>query len=352
MALTATTTDRRLLARLASGLRRRLCWLRWRLTGDRPTAVEAAFAWLFGPETAEWVPDRVGGDHGCPATTRAAIAVAMDYGMFDRARRWQAWLDAHADANAETAVSEDAGLAALAIACYEQGRRAEGDRAMRRLARRGPRPGQSARSVIYYLQAALLQVRTAFEHTGSDLPDAIDPTDGRMQAVRHWAGQLPPGAKLADVGCGKGRFLERLAAACPELKLIGIDPAASMLAALPAGIERRPGSLLAIPAADGEFDAALAVESLEHALVPSRAVEELCRVVRPGGRVLIIDKHRARQALSEHEPWERWFWPQELAAWLGRFCDEVQVESVSHREGRPGEDLFLAAAGVVVSGEW
>lgn len=333
--------------KLQSGLRRRARWLRWRLAGERPTPVEIAFAWLFGPETADWVPAAVGDDHGCPVTTGAAIAVALGYGMTARARRWREWLQSlpasglHEDVFSSLASDDAAVLAGLAVACYQGGQRAEGDRAMQQLSRSMPRSGLA---VVCYLKAALLQVQAAFEQPSVDLPDEIDPADGRVQAVLQWAGQLAPDAKLADVGCGKGRFLRHLAAAFPGMKLVGIDPSTAMLSRLPSGIESRQGGLLTIPASDAEFDGALAVESLEHALVPDRAVEELCRVVRPGGRVLVIDKHRAEQALSEHEPWERWFWPQELGTWLARFCDEACVERVSHREGRVGTNLFLAAS--------
>ena len=124
-----------------------------------------------------------------------------------------------------------------------------------------------------------------------------------------------------------------------------MDISKAMLAQLPPGVRALEGSLLRIPLADGELDGALAVESLEHALLPEQAVAELCRVVRPGGSVLVIDKHRAKQPLSLCDPWERWFTPQELSAWLGRWCDEVAVSPVAHLEGRPGRNLFLAASG-------
>jgi ubiquinone/menaquinone biosynthesis C-methylase UbiE len=103
--------------------------------------------------------------------------------------------------------------------------------------------------------------------------------------------------------------------------------------------------LLRLPAADGEFDGAFAVESLEHSLLPQHAVRELCRVVRPGGRVLIIDKQRSKQPLSEHQPWEQWFAPNDIAAWLAEACDDVSVAEIPHgRHVRP-TGLFLCWQG-------
>lgn len=207
-------------------------------------------------------------------------------------------------------------------------------------------PQESPLAAKFYLDAAMLRVQAAFDATWQDFPEAIDPADGRMQAVVRWLASLPENARVADVGCGRGRFLRSLRAEFPQSQLTGIDISSAMLACLPEDIAAREGSLLRIPAADGEFDGALAVESLEHALLPERAVAELCRVVRPGGRVLIIDKNLAKQPLSEYDPWERWFTPEELRGWLSRACDAVSVRPVSHLEGRPGHDLFLAAEGV------
>lgn len=197
----------------------------------------------------------------------------------------------------------------------------------------------------HYLDAALLQVQAAFDAEQLDLPNRIDPADGRVRAVRRWFADLSDDAQVADVGCGKGRFLRHLATWFPAARLTGIDISTSMLAHLPDATATMRGSLLRVAAADGTFDGAFAVESLEHALLPRRAVGELCRIVRPGGRVLIIDKHLARQPLSEHKPWERWFRPEELTGWLSAHCDDVHVEPISHSEGLGGDDLFLAAVG-------
>lgn len=204
---------------------------------------------------------------------------------------------------------------------------------------------ETAWTTKHYLDAALLRVKAAFEDQWASFPTEIDPADGRMRAVRAWFDNLPHDARVADVGCGRGRFLKRLAGEFPEARLTGVDVSPAMLGELPPGIEPLEGSLLDIPAAEATFDGALAVESLEHSLLPERAVAELCRIVRAGGRVLIIDKHIAKQPLSEHDPWERWFSPEELTRWLQPWCDEVTVVPVSHAEGRVGNDLFLAASG-------
>jgi malonyl-CoA O-methyltransferase len=252
-------------------------------------------------------------------------------------------------------------LARLAAVGYQAGLRGPADLALRWLEQRqnssGGFPRDAGRTLFsrrrpedplavkYYLDAARLRVLAAFDTVGQDLPATIDPADGRVQTAADWMRQLPASARVADVGCGKGRFLKHLAAWFPGVELIGVDISKAMLAQLPPGVRAVEGSLLRIPLADGELDGALAVESLEHSLLPEQAVAELCRVVRPGGSVLLIDKHRAKQPLSLCDPWERWCTPQELSAWLGRWCDEVAVSSIAHLEGRPGRDLFLAARG-------
>ena len=231
----------------------------------------------------------------------------------------------------------------LAALWYRSGQRDPADRAMRFLERRRDR--WDSRTLVHYLDAAVARVAAAFDATAGDFPDRIDPHDGRAESVVSWFNAMEGNASVADVGCGKGRFLRLLAERFPAARWTGIDVAPAMLAGLPPGVTACRGTLLQIPLPDGCFDGAFAVESLEHALLPERAVSELCRIVRPGGRVLVIDKHRARQPLSHHDPWERWFTSEELAEWLRCWCDDVVVRPVSHLEGRPGRNLFLAAVG-------
>ncbi len=105
---------------------------------------------------------------------------------------------------------------------------------------------------------------------------------------------LPRNGLCVDLGCGPGFFLEELLRRGHRCK--GVDPspesvaeADKRLSASPrfAGVET--GFLTALPCADGEAEAALLLEVLEHLLPDDidAAWSEIARVVRPGG-VLIV----------------------------------------------------------------
>jgi SAM-dependent methyltransferase len=208
----------------------------------------------------------------------------------------------------------------------------------------GPRisPLHDVAATARFARACQLQVRAHFSSHGHTLPQNISPQDGRLECVLSWARRLGPAPCIAEVGCGPGRYLARLRAALPAARLVGIDADEHLIARLPGGIERRKGSVLRLPAASGEFDGVLAIESLEHCLLPQHAVRELCRVTRPGGSVLIIDKHAVHQPLSLYQPWERWFWPQEVSAWLAQCGCVTAVRSIAHGPHTRPTGLFLA----------
>lgn len=192
-----------------------------------------------------------------------------------------------------------------------------------------------------FLEASLGQVSATFARGTEVLDNTIDPTDGRLLAVRDFLLDLPPGSRIADVGCGAGRYLGWLRQWFPQYDWTGIDAAESALDQLPASVECITGSLLNLPVNDGRFDAVYCVEALEHSLYPRQAVAELCRIVRPGGRLLIIDKHRSFQGISHHEPWETWFTPDELANSLRPNCHQVTCRPIPHGPHVSPTGLFL-----------
>jgi len=206
--------------------------------------------------------------------------------------------------------------------------------------RPNPAPG-SIWTAIHFLHASQAQVQSSFARHEAELPRSIEASDGRYVAVRHWLGDMADDARVLDAGCGSGRFITRLSSESPRLHLIGVDGSRQALDRLPKEVERREGDLLRLPIADGECDAAYMVEALEHALLPRRAIDEMCRSVRPGGRILVIDKCHSRQGLSLYEPWERWFTADEVHAWLATHCDEVSVAPVAHGRHQQPNGLFL-----------
>jgi tocopherol O-methyltransferase len=101
---------------------------------------------------------------------------------------------------------------------------------------------------------------------------------------------LAPGDRVVDVGCGYGATA-RLLAAEHAATVTGLTLSSAQAAAAPPapGVELLVRSWLRNGLPDGGFDAAVAIESLSHMTDRGRAFAELGRVVRPGGRLVVVD---------------------------------------------------------------
>ena len=97
-----------------------------------------------------------------------------------------------------------------------------------------------------------------------------------------------------------------------------------------------------LPFEDGFFDCAYATESLEHAVEIERAVAEICRVVKKGGRIVVIDKNAEHWGRLHTPEWEKWFSRRELERLLKRDCNHVSSRFVSYWEDVEPDGLFLA----------
>jgi ubiquinone/menaquinone biosynthesis C-methylase UbiE len=100
----------------------------------------------------------------------------------------------------------------------------------------------------------------------------------------------PIGLRWIDVGCGNGAFTELLIERCAPADVQGIDPSEGQLAfartrpaARPA--EFRQGDAMALPFPADSFDAAVMALVLVFVPDPAKGVEEMVRVVNPGGTV-------------------------------------------------------------------
>ncbi len=136
----------------------------------------------------------------------------------------------------------------------------------------------------YFLDACHLMVKTHFEEESKVFPDDVANNDDRLKKVIKLIGKNFDG-KLLDLGCGKGRFLKRLNKRFRRATLYGTDISNNQLKYVPRKFHTKEGSLVNIPYRDSYFDRVICVEALEHSLNPIRSIEEMCRVVRPGGKI-------------------------------------------------------------------
>lgn len=188
------------------------------------------------------------------------------------------------------------------------------------------------------------QIRASFDQAAGDeerFPSTIDPRIYHVQLIREHLGDLK-GRRVLDVGCGKGRFARVFQEKYPEAELWGIDISEEMLRYVPPGIHTRTGSMTELPFEDGFFDCAYATESLEHAVEIERAVGEICRVVKAGGRIAIIDKNAKHWGRLHTPEWEKWFSRKELERLLRKDCSEVSSRPISYWENVQPDGLFLA----------
>ncbi len=98
---------------------------------------------------------------------------------------------------------------------------------------------------------------------------------------------------VADLGCGTGGITESLAPFVE--RVIAVDESGPMLSAAKKrlhgvdNVDIRNGRLEALPLADEEVDVALLFLVLHYAPEPARIVAEAARVLKPGGRLLVLD---------------------------------------------------------------
>ena len=192
-------------------------------------------------------------------------------------------------------------------------------------------------------------IRAQFNSGASRRVEAIyltpDVVRQREHAIHRLAPQ--PGERVLDIGCGPGLTTLALASAVgPHGSVHAVDIAEPMLALARNRCATQPQvhfehqDVTQLPHADGVFDIALATQVYEYLPDVDQALRELRRVVRPGGRVLLVDTDwesavwasrddaRMRQVLetwNQHIPWPQL--PRQLQQRLLRagFTD-VEVE--------------------------
>ena len=110
-----------------------------------------------------------------------------------------------------------------------------------------------------------------------------------------------PQGTLVDIGCGPGYLIADILRAFPKLSVIGVDIAEEMLQRAagnlspPAFSERvsfRQGDIHEMPFENGSIDFVVSTLSLHHWSEPSKAINEIHRVLKPERRFLLFDLRR------------------------------------------------------------
>lgn len=165
-----------------------------------------------------------------------------------------------------------------------------------------------------------------------------------------------PAERILDVACGPGILACALAPLAAQV--VGLDLTPAMLeearrrqaAAGLDNLQWRLGEATALPFADGAFDVATTRYSLHHMIAPQAVVAEMARVVRPGGRVVVIDAAPAPDFQAAYDEMERLRDPSHVSALtlealraLGPACGLVETAVASYRLEARLADLAEAA---------
>lgn len=152
-----------------------------------------------------------------------------------------------------------------------------------------------------------------------------------------------PLGTLIDVGTGTGRMLELFSAAAE--RAIGVDRSPEMLRLARAKLaeaqvtaDLRQGDMYALPLADGSADTVVLHHLLHFAQSPERTLGEAARLLRLGGRLLIVDfaAHRLDSLRQQHNHVRLGFDTAQIARWLA-----VAGLSVVDRRTLPGDPLTI-----------
>ncbi|MGD0870746.1 MAG: class I SAM-dependent methyltransferase [Bryobacteraceae bacterium] len=115
-------------------------------------------------------------------------------------------------------------------------------------------------------------------------------------AVAAFAKELAAGARVLDAGAGEGQYAGHFA----RQRYCGVD-----LAVGDAGWDYSHldvvADLGALPFSDGVFDAALHIVTIEHLREPGRALAEMARALKPGGRLLVAAPHEWEVHQAPHD---------------------------------------------------
>lgn len=193
----------------------------------------------------------------------------------------------------------------------------------------------------YFLDALALKEGLEFERMAPMFMENIDISDGRYLAVRNELESCGEGVMVCDAGCGKGRYLKHLAQELPQNTYYAMDLSGQVMGGIDCVSDKRTGMLTQIPYESNKFDLVYSCEALEHAINLEGAFKELYRIVKPGGKLIIIDKPlECMGSLAVYE-WEQWISDEDIHRLSTECGGTLEIIKSVPYEGRD-DGLFRA----------
>ncbi len=172
------------------------------------------------------------------------------------------------------------------------------------------------------------------------------------QAFGHLLLRMLPPLTVADLGAGEGLLSELLARSCK--RVIAVDNSARIIefAAAKAkknglkNLEFRLGDLQNPPIDPGSVDLVILSQALHHAEEPAKAIAAAVRILKPGGRIMILEllAHKFEQARELYG--DRWlgFAESDLHRWLEQAgLKKIEINVVAREDEEPHFETILAS---------
>ena len=164
--------------------------------------------------------------------------------------------------------------------------------------------GQDLQRMTSILAQRHRDSRAFFDAVGSRWGEVRRDLFGDQFTVSALAALLDPALVVADLGCGTGEATAMVAPAVE--RVIAVDHEQAMLDATRTrlgeqdNVEMRLGELTDLPLADDEVDCALIMLVLHHVTDVAGALLETSRILRPGGRLVLVDMTRHDREAYRH----------------------------------------------------
>jgi ArsR family transcriptional regulator len=255
---------------------------------------------------------------------------------------------------------------------------------------------RNGKSILYRLNRAVqsngfAQMLSVLRQAAAEIPEAEQDSDALRLALRRrqdkmrayfdelagkfgrnyvpgrsWQGlaetllTLMPPMVIADLGAGEGTFSQLLARR--SKKVIAIDNSDKMVEygrelARKHGVknlEYRKGDLEAVPIRDAAVDLAFFSQALHHAQHPERAVAEAWRILKPGGRIVVLDllRHNYEEARELYADLWLGFTEVEVTRFLRQAgFKNVETSVVHSEESAPHFETLLAVGDKSTAGD-